>query len=104
MGGVELQDREIYKKEHVVDVDDTPLAVRTYMEQRDLRRCLNIVNFGKTIESAAEFGCGFGRMTQVLAEFTSDVTGLEREHLLVDDGRKYIPDHCCPVNFHMSFI
>ena len=84
--------REIYKKQYVVDVGDAEFAVRNYLEQRDLRYCLDIVNRRKPIVSAAEFGCGYGRMTQVLTEYSSNIIGFEREHFLVDDAVRLIPD------------
>ncbi len=85
-------EREIYKRKHVVDVNDTKMMVRTYKEHCDLRSCLNIVRNQKHISSAVEFGCGFGRMTQVLTEFTSDVFGVEREPQLVNEARQFIPE------------
>ena len=83
--------RETYKKKHVVDTDETRMSVRNYLEHQDLRYCLNIANSQQKITSAVEFGCGFGRMTQVLTEFTSDVVGFEREPLLVAEASELIP-------------
>ena len=83
--------REIYKRRHVVDVGGTELAVRNYLEQRDLRCCLDFVTSRMPINSAAEFGCGFGRMTQVPTEYSSNIMGFEREKFLVDDAVGLIP-------------
>lgn len=89
-------DREIYKKEWVVDVSDARLAVRNYLEQRDLRKYLALANERHKITTACEFGCGYGRMTQVLTEFATQVDGVERETSLVQEAASLIPG----VNFH----
>src|SRR6056297_2588348 len=85
------QKREIYKKEWVVDVSDSKLSVRNYLEQRDLRILLQGIATKTNIGSAAEFGCGFGRMTQVLSEFCNEVIGIEREIDLIEEARQLIP-------------
>ena len=87
----DVNNREIYKKEWVVDTSDSRLSVRNFLEHRDLRLLLNVVKSQKQIHAAAEFGCGFGRMTQVLTEFSRDVTGIEREQILVDEAVSLIP-------------
>lgn len=80
-----------YKVEQVVDTDVAKVSVRNYLEQKDLREILNRVDKKAKIKKAVEFGCGFGRMTQVLTEFTKVVTGLEREKYYVEEANMHIP-------------
>ena len=80
-----------YELKDVVDVNEAKFAVRNYIEQRDLRAILGLIHNDKRIHNAAEFGCGYGRMTQVLAEFAKDVKGLEREPALVQEAQSNIP-------------
>lgn len=87
-----------YQMKDVVDVSNAEISVRNYIEQRDLRCYLALANDKKRITRALEFGCGYGRMTQVLTEFTSNVVGIEREQPLVDTARRLIPD----VVFHQA--
>jgi SAM-dependent methyltransferase len=81
-----------YTLEQVVDTDVTRLSVRNYIEQKNLRRLLEEIDSQRKIEKAVEFGCGFGRMTQVLTEFTHDVTGIEREASFVTEAGRLIPE------------
>jgi len=78
-----------YLMKDVVDVSFPEMSVRNYIEQKDLRSFLRSID-GK-INVAAEFGCGYGRMTQVLTEFASVVFGLEREQSFVDQAAVLIP-------------
>ncbi len=80
-----------YELEQVVDADATRLSVRNYLEQKDLREILQQVDKKKKIKKAVEFGCGFGRMTQVLTEFTDRVIGLEREQKFIEEACQLIP-------------
>lgn len=63
------------------------MSIRTYLEQRQLRRILAGI---EPIESAAEVGAGFGRMLVALAEHARTVTGFEREPALVKAGNQVI--------------
>lgn len=81
-----------YQMKDVVDVNDAQMSVRNYIEHKDIRCYLNLINNKKKIGTAAEFGCGYGRMTQVLTEFAEDVVGIEREQLLVNEATCLIPD------------
>lgn len=81
-----------YRLVDVVDADDANLSVRNYIEQGDLRRYLGRIDGWSKINRAAEFGCGYGRMTQVLTEFALDVIGFEREQALLDRATDLIPD------------
>jgi len=80
-----------YQMNDVVDVSDARLSVRNYMEQKDLRTYLCTIDNANKIELAVEFGCGYGRMTQVLTEFAGEVVGLERENLFVSEATVLIP-------------
>lgn len=81
-----------YEMKDVVDVNDANMSVRNYIEQKDIKCYLNLINNRKKINTAAEFGCGYGRMTQVLTEFASKVVGLEREQSFVNEAVALIPD------------
>jgi len=81
-----------YQMKDVVDVNDAKMSVRNYIEQKDLRCYLNLINNMRKINKAAEFGCGYGRMTQVLTEFASEVIGLEREQSFVNEAAHLIPN------------
>lgn len=64
------------------DAKGPDLAVRTVYEarllQRAFRTCLTF-----EADVGAEIGCGYGRLTPVLADFCHSVVGFEREPLLV---------------------
>jgi SAM-dependent methyltransferase len=81
-----------YHMKDVVDVNDAKMSVRNYIEQKDLRCYLNLINNNRKINKAVEFGSGYGRMTQVLTEFASEVIGLEREQSFVNEATKIIPN------------
>ncbi len=87
-----VKQREIYQRKWVVDTNGPRLAVRNYLEQTDLRRFLQLADERHKISRAAEFGCGYGRMTQVLTEFSTDVVGIEREAFFVEEASGLIPD------------
>ncbi len=76
----------------VVDANDAKMSVRNYIEQKDLRCYLSLIKNKKKINTAVEFGCGYGRMTQVLTEFASEVIGLEREKSFINEAARLIPD------------
>ncbi len=87
-----------YEMEYVVDTNDAAYAVRNYLEQKDLRCYISLAHNMHPVMRAAEFGCGFGRMVQVLTEFAPEVIGIEREALMVEEAGKLIPD----VTFHQA--
>lgn len=63
----------------VVDADAPAFALRTYLEQAEIRRYLSRAAAGKRLRRAAELGCGYGRLLPVLSEFADKVTGFERQ-------------------------
>ena len=63
----------------VVDADAPAFALRTYLEQADIRRYLSRVAAGGRLARTAEVGCGYGRLLPVLSEFAERVTGFERQ-------------------------
>lgn len=89
---MQAKDWKHYRVEDVVDVDGIEFGVRTYIEHRDLRAIMNLVHCRHPVRTAVEFGCGYGRMTQVLTEFASEVTGLERESEFVARATPLMPN------------
>lgn len=83
--------RVTWQQQHVVDVRDAAFAARTYLEHRDLRLVLAEALGGLSAGRAAEFGAGFGRVTPVLTEFASSVTGFEREAEFVAESQSLFP-------------
>ncbi len=75
----------------VVDAAPAAFALRTYLEQTDLRQHLQRVARETELRDVAEIGCGFGRMTVVLQEFAPRVTGFEREPAFVAECRRLHP-------------
>jgi len=63
----------------VVDADAPAFALRTYLEQAEVRRYLARAAAGRRLRRAAEAGCGYGRLLPVLSEFADRVTGFERQ-------------------------
>ncbi len=74
-----------------MDVRDAVFAARTYLEHRDLRRFLSTALGRRSIGRACEFGAGFGRMTPVLTEFSTSVSGFEREAEFVAEAQSLFP-------------
>lgn len=85
-----------YQLHEILDVDPTRALVRMYIEHRDTRAILREAAGGRMWRRAAEFGCGFGRMTQLLCEFSTEVHGFEREPSFVETGRRLVEK----VHFH----
>ena len=83
--------RHIWSPAEISDASGPGSNVRNYLEQRDVRRCLSVAALERPIESAGDVGCGYGRLTMVLAEFASSVVGFEREPGLVDIARSLLP-------------
>ena len=73
------------------DVTGPGSNLRNYLEQRDVRRCLGVAAAEGPIGAAGEVGCGYGRLTMVLSEFSSAVTGFEREGELVAEASRLLP-------------
>ncbi len=65
--------------------------VRNYMEQRDIRRCLQAAAARTPVRRACEVGCGYGRVTMVLTEFAETVVGYEREPAFVAEAQRLLP-------------
>jgi SAM-dependent methyltransferase len=68
------------------DAKGPDLAVRTVYEARLLQRALRTALTFEA-DTGAEIGCGYGRLTPVLADFCRSVVGFEREPLLVQKAR-----------------
>jgi len=75
----------------VVDVSGPAALLRNYLEQRDVRRYLQIAASRGPIARAYDIGSGFGRLTPVLAEIATDVVGFEREADLVATAAALLP-------------
>jgi SAM-dependent methyltransferase len=86
-----MTDRKTWTPTDVVDVSGPPALVRNYLEQRDVRRYLQRAANGRTLQRAFDIGCGFGRLTPVLAEVATDAVGFEREASLVATARQLLP-------------
>src|SRR6266851_7859793 len=83
--------RAVWQQEHVVDVREAAFAVRTYIEQQDVRAFLSRVAGQRRLPAACEVGAGYGRMTIVLTEFFDEVVGFERERHFVDEATRLLP-------------
>ena len=75
----------------VVDVEVPAFALRTYLEQAEVRRYLGRAAGGRTLARAAEVGCGYGRLLPVLSEFAERVTGFERQPEFAAEAAKLHP-------------
>jgi SAM-dependent methyltransferase len=75
----------------VSDISGAAASLRNYLEQRDVRRCLEAASRERPVRAAADVGCGYGRLTPVLAEFAARVTGYEREEALLEEARRLQP-------------
>jgi SAM-dependent methyltransferase len=89
-------ERMVWTPTDVVDVDGPRAMYRAYLEQRDVRAMLAPVIGATRLHAACDVGCGFGRLTPVLAEFAGEVAGFEREPALVATARTLQP----AVTFH----
>jgi SAM-dependent methyltransferase len=85
-------ERMVWTPTDVVDVEGPRAMLRAYLEQRDVRRLLASVCGTERLESACDIGCGFGRITPVLAEFARHVVGYEREASLLAIARSLQPE------------
>lgn len=86
-----MSDRKTWTPTDVVDVAGPPALLRNYLEQRDVRAYLRQAAARHAIRRAYDVGCGFGRLTPVLAEFATEVVAFEREASLVDTARQLLP-------------
>jgi SAM-dependent methyltransferase len=77
--------------EDVCGIDLPEHSLRTYLEQTDLRGCLERAAELVALRRLADIGAGFGRLSPVLAEF-GEVAAFEREVALVSRGRFLLPD------------
>ena len=83
--------RHAWRFDEVSDISGAAAGLRNYLEQRDVRRCLETARNERPIRSAADVGCGYGRLTPVLAEFAARVCGFEREEDLLALARRLQP-------------
>ena len=70
---------------------DTEALVRTYLHHQFLRAMLSGLLGGKKFKKAADFGCGWGRMSLALSEFSEETYGFEREPHFVLMAQALIP-------------
>ena len=75
----------------VVDADVPAFALRTYLEQFDVRAILRRAIGDRRVVAACDVGCGYGRMTVVLGELTDAVVGFERQPEFVEIARQLHP-------------
>ena len=83
--------RKTWTPADVVDASGPPALLRNYLEQRDVREYVQRAEMATPITRAYDVGCGFGRLTPVLAEFASAVVGFEREASLLATARTLLP-------------
>ena len=86
-----MSERKTWAPADVVDVSGPPALVRNYLEQAAVRRYLQQAALATPILRAYDVGCGFGRLTPVLAETAGEVTGFEREASLLEIARGLLP-------------
>ena len=86
-----MSDRKVWTPSDVVDVSGPPALLRNYLEQRDVRHFLQWAARTGPLLRAYDVGCGFGRLTPVLAEAAPTVIGFEREVSLIDTARRLLP-------------
>ena len=86
-------ERHRWSVPEVSDVSGPGALYRNYLEQQDLRLCLRAASQADAgpLRSAADVGCGYGRLTMVLSEFASSVAGFEREPELLRLARGLMP-------------
>jgi ubiquinone/menaquinone biosynthesis C-methylase UbiE len=84
--------RHNWRFDEVSDIGGAASSLRNYLEQRDVRRCLEAAARERPIRSACDVGCGYGRLTMVLREFAGRVVGFEREDDLLRQACRLQPD------------
>lgn len=67
-----------------------PFCARQYYDVGALRQL--VADFAGDVDAALEVGCGYGRLTPWLAEFASDVHGIDPNEEVVADARRLYPD------------
>ena len=87
-----MSERKTWTPADVVDASGPSALLRNYLEQRDVRDYVTRAARGGPIQTAYDVGCGFGRLTPVLAEQARRVIGFEREAPLVETARRLLPD------------
>lgn len=65
--------------------------LQTYLDRRSLRAVLATLGLAQPIGTALDVGCGYGRLTMVLAEFARQVVAIEREPALAQWVRRLLP-------------
>jgi SAM-dependent methyltransferase len=83
--------KKTWRHEYVVDANVSDFALRTYLEQFDIRHWLTQVSYEIDIVQACDVGAGYGRLTPVLMEFCRKVTAFEREEHFVVDMQRLLP-------------
>lgn len=78
--------------DYVVDVNGPELMVRTYIEQADVRGYLRRIAEQRPVGKAADVGAGYGRLSQVLREFSDEVVAFERDDTFVRKGQFLLPE------------
>jgi SAM-dependent methyltransferase len=86
-----MSDRKTWTVTDVTDVFGPSAILRSYLEQRDVRRYLQRAAARTPIACAVDVGCGYGRLTPVLTECASRVIGCEREASLLAIARPLQP-------------
>jgi len=88
-----MSERKVWTPTDVVDVSGPAALLRNYLEQTYVRDCLTRVALEGPVRTAYDIGCGFGRLTPVLAEQAARVIGFEREAPLVETAKQLLPDY-----------
>jgi ubiquinone/menaquinone biosynthesis C-methylase UbiE len=88
-----MSERKTWTPSDVVDVSGPAALLRNYLEQGYVRDCITRVAGEGRIRIAYDVGCGFGRLTPVLAEQAARVVGFEREAQLVETARRLLPNY-----------
>ena len=88
-----MSERKTWTPSDVVDVSGPAALLRNYLEQSYVRDCVTRVAGEGRIRIAYDVGCGFGRLTPVLAEQAARVVGFEREAQLVETARRLLPNY-----------
>ncbi|MGE5278596.1 MAG: class I SAM-dependent methyltransferase [Acidobacteriota bacterium] len=83
--------RHNWRSEEVSDAGGAASRLRNELERLGVRRCLDAAAGERPIRSAADVGCGHGRLTPVLAEFAGRAVGFEREEELLARARRSQP-------------
>jgi len=88
-----MSERKTWTPSDVVDVSGPAALLRNYLEQTYVRDCVTRAALAAPIQMAYDVGCGFGRLTPVLAEQAARVIGFEREAALAETARRLLPTY-----------